>query len=311
MQPLYPSYSYEQYWSDDPSSKDDESARSNCQFSQCMQPLFSDPQQSYSSANDLINPYNNFNNNYNYNQAAQFNAYTPQFQQQRQLLINVLNKYDINPEMAHNLQALDFFKVVLILDDSGSMNLESDTPGMITRWHELKYFADITIEIVSAINPYYGCDVFFLNSSPIRNIRHASELNNYFTAGPHGVTPLTRALESVLYDNQLYSMNGKNLLILMITDGEPTDLNGNLDVQRFEQCLLSLPYYAYVELVSLGNDPRSAAYLEMLKREQPRVNLVGNFRKESALKIRNSKRNENSFSFGDYVANSLVAPFYS
>jgi hypothetical protein len=61
--------------------------------------------------------------------------------------------------------------------------------------------------------------------------------------------------------------------------------------------------------VSLGNDPKSAAYLNMLKREQPRVNLVNNFKKESAL-ISNSKGKKHSFSFGDYVANSLVATFY-
>lgn len=88
----------------------------------------------------------------------------------------------------------------------------------------------------------------------------------------------------MLRDNQPYSMNGKSLLIVVITDGEPTDMSGHLNETEFEQCLLNLPHYVYTGLVSLGNDARSAAYLDMMKRELPRVNFLAILKKNQIYK---------------------------
>jgi hypothetical protein len=70
-----------------------------------------------------------------------------------------------------------------------------------SRWDELKYFANISIEI-AAIFEQNGCDVHFLNKGPFTRITSASQLNYLFEQGPNGYTPLTDTLTAVLVQNR-------------------------------------------------------------------------------------------------------------
>jgi hypothetical protein len=84
---------------------------------------------------------------------------------------DLLDKYEISSDMAKHLQSLSEYKTCFIFDDSGSMNdpIKGDTQSRNavgkalsrfehkqnhkTRWDELKYFAQIAIEICSVFNP--------------------------------------------------------------------------------------------------------------------------------------------------------------
>jgi hypothetical protein len=82
-----------------------------------------------------------------------------------------------------------------------------------TRWDELQYFANISIEIASIFNQQ-GCDIYFLNRqpSPVRNITDASQLINYFRDKPQGFKPLAQTLNKVLIDNSPQVLNERKLL---------------------------------------------------------------------------------------------------
>ena len=69
--------------------------------------------------------------------------------------------------------------------------------------------------------------MYFLNRkpSPVRNVSHESQVIPLFKNKPKGFTPLPRVLEQVLSDISRY-VNEKKLLIIIATDGEPTDDNG-------------------------------------------------------------------------------------
>ena len=94
------------------------------------------------------------------------------------------------------MQLLLSYKIVFVFDDSGSMNTTlNDSPlnnanslFKATRWDELKYFAEISIEIASVFNEN-GCDIYFLNRypSPVKNIMNAGQLVNYFRDKPQGM----------------------------------------------------------------------------------------------------------------------------
>lgn len=81
---------------------------------------------------------------------------------------HIISKYKISQFFAKKLHTLSAFKIVFILDDSGSMNEYLDESPLnrgsfkATRWDELQEFIKISIEIANILNPE-GCDVYFLN----------------------------------------------------------------------------------------------------------------------------------------------------
>ena len=74
---------------------------------------------------------------------------------------------------------------------------------------------------------FKGVSIYFLNKkpSPIHGIKYPSELTSLFSERPKGFTPLPRVLNQVLDENAKY-LNEKKLLLLICTDGEPTDDHG-------------------------------------------------------------------------------------
>lgn len=149
----------------------------------------------------------------------------------------IVDKYEISMDFAGRLQQLQGFKICFIFDDSGSMNSplmdsplnNENTLLKATRWDELQYFAKIGLEIANLFDPD-GTSIYFLNKkpSPVHNIRHESELVPLFADRPRGFTPLARVLDQVINENSQY-LNEKKLLILICTDGEPTDDRGWYD----------------------------------------------------------------------------------
>jgi hypothetical protein len=146
----------------------------------------------------------------------------------------VVHKHEISLDFAQRLQQLHGFKICFIFDDSGSMNnILEDSPLntqssllRATRWDELQYFSKIALEIATLFDPN-GCSIYFLNKKPnaIHNVKYESQLEHLFADRPSGFTPLKRVLDQVLDENTKYLKEGK-LLIIICTDGEPTDSNG-------------------------------------------------------------------------------------
>ncbi len=221
----------------------------------------------------------------------------------------LLHKYNINPVFSNKLQFLSDFKICLILDDSGSMNLNSTTNGMQTRWNELIYFTNIFIDLASTFNTN-GCDCYFLNSAPIKNIINSAELIKYFTVKPQGITPLTNAFKHVLKDNGLHNIFGKKILIVIITDGMPTDQNGNMNIDPFVDCLKQRPDHVFTQIVLMGND-----YLKLINNSRlfgvHNFNVLNSYQNEF-LKVKTYSNNQQSqFSYGDFVAKSFLNSIFN
>ncbi len=81
---------------------------------------------------------------------------------------SIIRRYQISNFFGKKLHTLADFKIVFILDDSGSMNEYLDESPLnhgsfkATRWDELKEFIKISIDVTNTLNPE-GCDVYFLN----------------------------------------------------------------------------------------------------------------------------------------------------
>ena len=145
----------------------------------------------------------------------------------------LIRKHKISCFFSKKLQCLYTFKIVFILDDSGSMNKTLDDSPLnkgytkATRWDELQEFARISIEIANLFNTN-GCDMYFLNRPMAKGVRVPDEIAPYFVNKPSGFTPITKIFTKVLKSNPVTVLGDRKLLIVIVTDGEPTDNEGLL-----------------------------------------------------------------------------------
>lgn len=232
-----------------------------------------------------------------------------------------MQKYQINADFASRLQCLHGFKIVFIFDDSSSMNSQlSESPlnqpgqsSRVTRWNELEYFASIAVELANLFDKS-GCDVHFLNRQPaLRKIRNTNELLDIFSPmKPNGYTPLTRALDTVLRENAQIVGYEKKLLVIIVTDGEPTDLTGHSDINGFKQCLKSRhpADRIFTSIIACTDQPDSMDYLNKLDRTIKNLDVVDDYRSERQEVLRNAGRHRGApmagFSYGDYVCKCLI-----
>ncbi|RNA30148.1 Collagen alpha-1(XIV) chain [Brachionus plicatilis] len=242
-------------------------------------------------------PYTEINN-------QKMQKYTPD------LLRDISNRYEIHHVFSNKLQLLESFKIVFIFDDSGSMNATlSDSPlntGLLkaTRWDELQFFSKISIEIANMFNQN-GTDIYFLNRPMARNISSADQLLSYFKNRPAGFTPLSGVLLKVLADNNQAELRERKLLIVIVTDGEPTDNKGRIDIRNFEKILKNLNSNIHTRIVSCTDEKENVCYLNSMDRSIQRLDVIDDFRNER-LKILKIQGENFNFSFGDYVVKSMM-----
>jgi hypothetical protein len=143
---------------------------------------------------------------------------------------SLVRKYEINPQYAIKLRQLEGFEIVVICDDSGSMNTPVSNPttkdhmNLPTRWDELKSTVKTIVEIAGTLDRT-GVDVYFLNRVGVKNITDFAMLEPYFTPDPEGYTPIVQTFSQVLGDMRPI-LSEKKLLIILATDGEPTTSDG-------------------------------------------------------------------------------------
>ena len=222
----------------------------------------------------------------------------------------ILKRYEINNYFAKKLQLLDEFKIVFIFDDSGSMNASlSDSPlniGLIkaTRWDELRYFSRIFLEIANIFNED-GTDIYFLNRPMAQNILSFDQLLPHFQIKPSGFSPISRVLNTVLANNNNTNLREKNLLIIIITDGEPTDDTGRIDIKTFKDILENRNANTFTTIISCTDQQDNMLYLNKMDRILPRLDVIDDYRNERLEVLKAQGRNY-QFSFGDYVVKSMV-----
>ena len=232
-----------------------------------------------------------------------------------QCFAEIVNKYEISMEYANRLQLLKGFKIVYLIDDSSSMNSmlrdsplnKPDSTTFATRWNEAEYFATISIQIGNIFDRE-GCDVYFLNHQPpIRNIKSVeSFLAVFLTIRANGYTPLSKAVSKIFQDNALTVLE-RRLLLIVLTDGEPTDETGRNDVPGFKRCLKRRNAIdrTYISIIACTDQTNSMSYLNMLDRRVKNLDVVDDFRNEK-IEVRKAKGSRFSFTYGDYVVKSMI-----
>jgi hypothetical protein len=244
----------------------------------------------------------------------------PQQQQQQggpsdlnreQRFTDILGRYEISRDFSNRLlKYLVMTKIVFVFDDSGSMNsVLSDSPlntGVFkaTRWDELKNFSKISIDLANIFNPE-GIDIHFLNRPAARNVRNLNDLEPYLVNKPSGFTPMRRVLETVLRENDPVALAERKLLIVIVTDGEPTDDYGKEDISGLKYALQSRAKNVYTTIVSCTDEDNTMDYLNNWDRIIPRLDVVDDYRNEKS-EVLKAKGARFPFSYGDYIVKILI-----
>lgn len=222
---------------------------------------------------------------------------------------DICRRYEISDLFASKLRLLEGFEIIIVCDDSGSMQTKSDSKilqnpyGKIpTRWDELKYSIGVIIEISSILNDKFtGVNVFFLNRSPVYNVMDISQLDPVFEIPPDGYTPIAPVLQNI-FDHKVDSKR----LVILATDGAPTDINGNSDINGFKHVLqISKGVNDYLNIIACTDDDNVLAYLDNWDNEIPRLDVADDYNNERDQIMRIQGRNF-PFSFGDYIVKCML-----
>ncbi|CAF0740276.1 unnamed protein product [Adineta steineri] len=220
-------------------------------------------------------------------------------------------RYEINHTFATKLRVLEGYEIVFICDDSGSMNtplgdLSGPFDKMPSRWDELKQTVSIVVDLANVFDPD-GVDVYFLNREPIFHVQSSEQLLPIFAIPPAGPTPIVPVFRRVLRDKQ-HEIEERRLLILLATDGVPTDNQGHRDIRSFEYVLKQerkptdrIP----VTIIACTDDDDCIGYLNDWDKKIPNLDVVDDYRNEKK-EIQGRQGKHFPFSFGDYVVKILM-----
>jgi len=142
----------------------------------------------------------------------------------------LIDKFDLDYEIAADLMSLRGTEIVVIADDSGSMKSKSTmrgVPEVKTRWHELQYTLTKLLDILLFVDCDGGFELQFLNSNAAPTAIHsAGDLNDVWRwASPRGGTPLVGRTRQ--FTN---TKPGADRILMVMTDGLPSD--GSFDTLR-------------------------------------------------------------------------------
>lgn len=228
-------------------------------------------------------------------------------------------KYEISNDFAIKLRQLEGFDVVIICDDSSSMNTVVTTPNtknfmnLPTRWDEMKTIIKIIMEATMLLDDD-GIDIYFLNRECQKNVTNLSVIDNLFNIKPNGYTPIVETFKKVLEDKHNV-LSEKKLLIILATDGEPTDRSGRTEdfrgVSEIDNLFNTLNKLRnpreriFTTIVACTDDDTVMNYLDNWDKKLFNFDLVDDYYSEKE-RIINAQGNNFRFSYGDYIVKILL-----
>lgn len=203
------------------------------------------------------------------------------------------------------MQLLQNFDIVVVCADSASMKTRLGDMKC-SRWDELRLIVEVVIEIGKVFNPN-GVDVYFLDRPPLFDVSDLGRLDQIFVEEPHDSKTLAAVLRKVFksYDNE--RDHNKKMLVLVATDAEPTDDEGNSDVATLAHVIQNERQSdkIYVSFLACTDNESSVVYVEQFDNIMENVSVTDDYLTERNFEHHNHGPHY-PFSFGDYIAKALL-----
>ncbi|CAE7575860.1 unnamed protein product [Symbiodinium sp. CCMP2592] len=227
-------------------------------------------------------------------------------------LQSILDTFEVTIAEANDLVVLEDYEIVLILDDSGSMNMSALPAGQrslldakISRWDELRQTVMLLVDLACCFDKS-GLDIFFLNRGKLQGVTGSTDqrLVSSFEAKAAGTTPLTETLSLVARE-----VAGERPVLLMIfTDGEP---NGGSKVFEAELTKLvtkkSTQGTFKVQIMACTDDEDAVGYLNRIDKDFDSVDVTDDYYSEKQEVLVKAKRRE-AFTRGDWLLKAMLGP---
>lgn len=136
-------------------------------------------------------------------------------------------------------------------------------------------------------------------------VNSGAQVSVAFRNPPNGYIPIVKTLRQV-FAEKASSLNEKKILLILATDGEPTDSQGRSNIPEFINFVEKKPINMYLTIVACTDDDGAISYLNRLDSKVPRVDVVDDYRSERNEIIKAKRDKSYSFTFGDYVAKILL-----
>ena len=207
--------------------------------------------------------------------------------------------------MGKHLEKLRGYQVVVVCDDSGSMNTPLDGTEQ-TRWDQLRKVVIMVLEVIMPLNPL-GVDLYFLNRDPVFHVKDPAQVQQIFSEPPAGYTPLVPVLEKVFRLPASRRGHDKKLLVFIATDGAPTDDSGIETIDELERLMREKrqPVTTFVQFLICTDEPQYVDYLTGWDRMMENVHVTQDFKREKK-QIQQCRGTAHPFTMGDYVVKALV-----
>jgi len=192
--------------------------------------------------------------------------------------LNILeNEFEMGNKYREKLPTLSDFEIVLLVDDSGSMRTPLENSKHPTRWDELKEVINVTIKIATIFDED-GIDIYFLNRNNVFGITDYNQMNDILINEPYGTTPLAKKVSEIF---ERYSNSIKPVLLVIATDGVPTNDYGSVDIDNFKRIITNKNHSKfYVSFLACSDRDEDIGYLNVLDRKVPNVDTLDDYLSE-------------------------------
>ncbi|VVU95516.1 hypothetical protein CPAV1605_1267 [seawater metagenome] len=255
-------------------------------------------------------PYNNTQSTYKHNiqSPPSYNIASlppPPIIDRSQLFEEFCDEYEISRKFVEKIAMLSDFNIVFIIDDSGSMKTPLDNNSKFeTRWDELKNIVKISIRLATIFNKN-GIDLQFLNRKGHENVKSYNNVEHLFNPAPFGRTPLTEKFNQVI---RKYTPLSKQVLVVIATDGIPTNKYGYPDIKEFRDALIEKNHSKfYVSFLACSDQKEDIGYLNKLDKKVPNVDTIDDYISELR-EVRKKQGRNFSYTIGDHVVRLLLGP---
>lgn len=248
-------------------------------------------------------------------------------------LADVLDRFEITLAKANDLVILQDFEMVVIADDSSTMNAEAQKkqddgkkkpkkkkkakaypkkkgkPGepnpdledeKRTRWHELQDTVAQIVDIASCFDET-GIDIYFLNRPAVLNVKESEDerLLTTFEKKPQGGTPLCETLKKVANKSE----GERKVLLFILTDGVPDGGTG-----RFMTAVRDLVNKGRtkIQLMACTDDTGEIGWMNDLDKGLAGVDVTDDFYAEREEVLAANLVKE--FTRGDWVLKAMLGP---
>ena len=213
-------------------------------------------------------------------------------------------EYEIRPNMAKHLRRLESLKIVFIIDDSGSMKTPiRDEPR--TRWAKSCEIVKTLLKFCLIFHPE-GVDIQFINGRRFSKVKEHTVVDQIYEKPPTGYTPLVPILEKINQEHKSHDPNIQ-LLLFIVTGGQPTDKYGNSDVSAFDNLLkMCSKDRICVSFIICTDDRQCVAYLDKWDTTMANITVTDDFCIERAKLYERLNQHNYSFTLGDYLVRMLV-----